>query len=124
MPLPTAEKNNSTTDIRLAKHGDFFILSAGGREFQIAAEEMSMIRQDSALPSGLRASLAQAGISESAVIEAARAMSGNSTGLSPNMWFVPAAKGLKFIPYNCARDYLNVFPHVITEYQNTMHQFT
>jgi len=43
--------------------------------------------------------------------------------LNPGAWFTEGKKP-KFVPYNCARDYLRVFPHVITEYSGLIHQFT
>ena len=45
-------------------------------------------------------------------------------GLTPQNWFLEDEKNPHFIPYNCAMDYLRVFPHVVTEYMGTMHQFT
>ena len=40
--------------------------------------------------------------------------------LDPDSWFSEKT----FVPYLCAQDYLRVFPHVVTEYLGTMHQFT
>jgi hypothetical protein len=46
-------------------------------------------------------------------------------GLNSDSWFDAGNNGaLIFIPYNCAMEYLRVFPHVVTEYLGTMHQFT
>ena len=44
--------------------------------------------------------------------------------LNPQNWFSDDEKNPRFIPYKAAKDYLRVFPHVITEYRDTMHQFT
>ena len=43
--------------------------------------------------------------------------------LSPQNWFSEDEKNPHFVPYNCAMDYFRVFPHVVTEYNGTMHQF-
>jgi len=42
--------------------------------------------------------------------------------LAPSMWFTDDETP-KFIPYNCAKDYLRVFPHIVTEYSGVIHQF-
>lgn len=44
-------------------------------------------------------------------------------GLNPLDWFSDE-KNPHFVPYKCAMDYLRVFPHVVTEYRGTIHQFT
>jgi len=43
--------------------------------------------------------------------------------LDPSAWFADDEEKV-FIPYQCAMDYRRVFPHVITEYRGTIHQFT
>ena len=47
-----------------------------------------------------------------------------NVGLNPQNWFSEDEKNPHFVPYNCAVDYRRVFPHVVTEYMGTMHQFT
>lgn len=44
--------------------------------------------------------------------------------LNSKNWFSDDEKNPHFVPYKCAKDYLRVFPHVVTEYMGTMHQFT
>ena len=44
--------------------------------------------------------------------------------LNPQNWFSDDEKNPRFVPYKAAKDYLRVFSHVITEYRDTMHQFT
>jgi len=43
--------------------------------------------------------------------------------LNPDAWFAGEDETKKFVPYDCARDYLRVFPHVVTEYGGLIHQF-
>ena len=43
-----------------------------------------------------------------------------AASLDPDSWFSEKT----FVPYLCAQDYLRVFPHVVSEYLGTMHQFT
>lgn len=47
----------------------------------------------------------------------------NNAELNPKSWFTDD-KHAEFVPYKCARDYLRVYPHVVTEYLGTIHQFT
>ena len=44
--------------------------------------------------------------------------------LNSKNWFSDDEKNSHFVSYKCAKDYLRVFPHVVTEYMGTMHQFT
>lgn len=48
---------------------------------------------------------------------------GRVPALDPDKWF-RGEKVSIFVPYQCAKDYLRVFPNVITEYRGTIHQFT
>ena len=41
---------------------------------------------------------------------------GSVGALNPDSWFEENGGGKKFVPHLCAKDYLRVFPHVITEY--------
>jgi hypothetical protein len=42
--------------------------------------------------------------------------------IDPSAWFTDD-KNPVFEPYLCAKDYLRIYPHVITEYNGTMHQY-
>jgi hypothetical protein len=58
------------------------------------------------------------------VFNNAGAAAQSTDGMNPDNWFSYDEKTPRFVPYNCAMDYLRVFPHVVTEYRGTMHQFT
>ena len=48
----------------------------------------------------------------------------NIHAINPRNWFSEDKENPRFVPYNCAMDYMRVFSHVITEYMDVMHQFT
>jgi P4 family phage/plasmid primase-like protien len=107
---------NENISIHREDHNVVITLSSGP-PIRLTPEETKLLAAGT-IPAGLNEKLTAAEIS--ALLEFIKP---DTDHLKPENWFTDE-KETAFKPYLCASDYLRVFPHVVTEYKGTIHQFT
>jgi len=117
---PNTASQNTITFSNLNVHvqdNNVVVTPKTGSPFTLSTDELMLVLTGT-MPAGLSGKLSPAECEEFL-----KFVNHKMQRLSPLKWFTEDKKP-KFVPYRCAKDYLLVYPHVITEYSGLMHQFT